>query len=257
MRVTFSLIIAFVNLVCINQVFAASVATVTPIADSMSRALLADTPIKVVYLPPKRLPINRIPSWLNKNRTEPLSSFDAIVNISSMRPNLAFYTSVRSTNIHAVPIDIAEALLPGGERVAVQETNEYFWLNSNNTLLMLGILKRDLALLWPQYAEKITQQYQKVSNSLRQISLDIDDHLLGSGYEGIINANKKTEAFSKGLLLPTISKQEANTTESLHALTISTKKQSGQWVVDDFSRYSDTPFILRWQGILTNLHSLE
>ena len=62
---------------------AASLATVSPIAHSMSSALSENTPIEVTYLPPTRLPINRIPSWLNRSATEPMEHFDAIVNISS------------------------------------------------------------------------------------------------------------------------------------------------------------------------------
>ncbi|MEO9274479.1 hypothetical protein ABFY09_06435 [Marinomonas sp. 5E14-1] len=250
------LIVVFL-LLLVSKTFAASVVTVTPITESMSRALLIDTPIEVVYLPPKRLPINRISSWLNKHRTDPMAPFDSIVNISSMRPDLNFYSTVRSRNIHVIPIDIAEALLPGGERVAVQKPNEYFWLNPNNALLMLGILKRDLSLIWPEYAPQIAHQHQKVSQSLRQIALELEDSLLESGYEAILNASGNTQPFTKGLLLPTLSKQESNEATSLKILTVSTKKSVDQWLVDDFSRHSKTTFINRWKATLENLNRLH
>ncbi|MCB5163230.1 hypothetical protein [Marinomonas algarum] len=223
----------------------------------MSRALLVDTPIEVSYLPPKRLPINRIPSWLNKNRTEPLDVFDAIVNISALRPELQFYTSVRSANIHAVPIDIAEALLPGGERVAVHQTDEYFWLNPNNALLMLGILKRDLSLLWPEYAEEINEQHQRVSQSLRQIALDMDNALIESGYDAVVNESNTVAPLTKGLLLPIFSTQEVADMPSLNILRVTTKAAPNQWAVDDFSRYRNTPFVTRWQTTLNSLMAIE
>ncbi|MBR7889761.1 hypothetical protein J9B83_12535 [Marinomonas sp. A79] len=257
MRLTLLVGLAMLGLSFTLNVVAASVVTVTPIADSMTRSLLSTTPVKVTYLPPTRLPINRIPSWLNKNRTEPLDPFDAIVNISALRPDLAFYTSVRSTNIRAVPIDIAEALLPGGERVAVQEPSEYFWLNPNNALMMLGILKRDLSLLWPEYEKDITIRYQVVSQSLRQIALTIDDTLLMSGYEGLQNANDSTEPFTKGLLLPTYTLEEITGTMPLNTLIVSTKNNKNQWLIDDFSRHKKTEFIDRWQQNLNNLISLQ
>ncbi len=229
---------------------AASLATVSPIAHSMSSALSENTPIEVTYLPPTRLPINRIPSWLNRSATEPMEHFDAIVNISSMRPDLAFYVPLRSRNIRIVPIDIAKALIPGGEQVATHQADEYFWLNTNNALLMLGILKRDLSTLWPEYAEQISQNYQTTSAALRQLALDIDDALLMKGYDAIQLNKSSLEPFSKGLLLPTLDASEA---EGLNTITLSNKASASTWQVDDFSRYSDVPFIERWQQAIQSM----
>ncbi|MCC4274155.1 metal ABC transporter substrate-binding protein [Marinomonas communis] len=229
---------------------AASLATVSPIAHSMSSALSENTPIEVTYLPPTRLPINRIPSWLNRSATEPMKHFDAIVNISSMRPDLAFYVPLRSRNIRIVPIDIAKALIPGGEQVATHQADEYFWLNTNNALLMLGILKRDLSTLWPEYAEQISQNYQTTSVALRQIALDIDDALLMKGYDAIQLNKSSLEPFSKGLLLPTLDASEA---EGLNTITLSNKASASTWQLDDFSRYSDVPFIERWQQAIQSM----
>lgn len=229
---------------------AASLATVSPIAHSMSSALSENTPIEVTYLPPTRLPINRIPSWLNRSATEPMKHFDAIVNISSMRPDLAFYVPLRSRNIRIVPIDIAKALIPGGEQVATHQADEYFWLNTNNALLMLGILKRDLSTLWPEYAEQISQNYQTTSVALRQLALDIDDALLMKGYDAIVLDKSSLEPFSKGLLLPTLDASEA---EGLNTITLSNKASASTWQLDDFSRYSDVPFIERWQQAIQSM----
>lgn len=246
MRIIF--VSLFMLLANIGQ--AANIATVSPIAHSMSSALSENTPIEVTYLPPTRLPINRIPSWLNRSATEPMEHFDAIVNISSMRPDLAFYVPLRSRNIRIVPIDIAKALIPGGEQVATHQADEYFWLNTNNALLMLGILKRDLSTLWPEYAEQISQNYQATSAALRQLALDIDDALLMKGYDAIHLDKSSLEPFSKGLLLPTLDASEA---EGLNTITLSNKASASTWQVDDFSRYSDVPFIERWQQAIQSM----
>lgn len=229
---------------------AANVATVAPITHSMSQALLQNTDIEVTYLPPTRLPINRIPSWLNRNETEPMPHFDAIVNISSLRPELAFYKSLRSSNIRIVPIDIAQALIPAGERVATQQPDEYFWLNANNALLMLGILKRDLIALWPDEAEQINRNFRATSTALRQLSMDIDDELLMSGFDALIDGKASVSPFSQGLMLPTLDQDEI---DNLQTLIIDTKAGENTWQIDDFSRYSKRDFIHRWQDNLTQL----
>jgi hypothetical protein len=179
-----------------------------------------------------------------------MKHFDAIVNISSMRPDLAFYVPLRSRNIRIVPIDIAKALIPGGEQVATHQADEYFWLNTNNALLMLGILKRDLSTLWPEYAEQISQNYQTTSVALRQLALDIDDALLMKGYDAIVLDKSSLEPFSKGLLLPTLDASEA---EGLNTITLSNKASASTWQLDDFSRYSDVPFIERWQQAIQSM----
>lgn len=233
-----------------NWVLASNIATVTPIAYSMTSALTVDTDIEVTYLPPTRLPINRIPSWLNRNSTEPMPHFDALVNISSLRPELSFYKPLRTANVRIVPIDIAQALIPGGEQVAISQPDEYFWLNTNNALLMLGILKRDLMTLWPDQATQIARNFQETSTALRQFSMDMDNALLASGYDAVSNAKPSVSPFSKGLMLPTLAADEL---DGLNAVTIHTKADNSAWQIDDFSRYSAEDFISRWRATLNNL----
>ncbi|SBS29761.1 Periplasmic solute binding protein family protein [Marinomonas aquimarina] len=244
------LIVSSLFLLLANMAVAANIATVTPIAYSMTSALVADSDIEATYLPPTRLPINRIPSWLKRNDTEPMAHFDAIVNISSLRPELDFYKPLRSTNVRIVPIDIAQALIPGGEQVATHEADEYFWLNSNNALLMLGILKRDLIALWPDQAEQISANFQATSKALRQVALDIDDALLMSGYDALSTAKASLTPFSKSLLLPTLGKEEQ---DGMNTLIINTKGGDQTWQVDDFSRFSKQSFIERWQAVLQGI----
>lgn len=232
---------------------AASVATVSPIAHSMAAALVDGTGITVDYLPPKRLPINRIGSWINRNKTELFPAYDAFVSMSSLRPELDFYTTLRTANIRLVPVDFAVALLPDGERVSYQSAGEAFWLNPNNALMSLGIIKRDLSKIWPDKAETIEGNYTKISRALRAISLKIDDMLMRSGYDVVIVTNNRLLPFAASLSLPQLPKEEA---VMFSSITLNTTDKAGQWQLDGFSRYSDLSFIQRWTSALQRLEKL-
>lgn len=233
--------------------WAQSVATLTPVAHSMTAALLHDTAIEVAYLPPERLPLNRIASWVKRNQSKPQRPFTALVQISALRPALDFYPSLRSANIRIVPIDIAQAILPGGERVALQQADEFFWLNMNNVLVMLGILQRDLSALWPQHQEQINANYQAVNKQLREIALQIDQQLLQQGREAIVNRTRATAPLAASLMLPVMAAEQ---TEGPGVLLLSNQPEGPGWFVDDFSRFQRTPFIQRWQANLARLQAL-
>ncbi|TPE54083.1 hypothetical protein FJM67_05570 [Maribrevibacterium harenarium] len=245
-------LIVFLCLCLATPVFAKTVATVSPIAHSMSQALLADTDIKVDYLPPTRLPLNRVASWLDKNRTEPVDSYDAYVTMRSLRPELDFYPTLRVSNIRIVPIDMAVALIPGGEQVARQDNADYFWLNPSNALMMLGILKRDFIALWPEQKQRIEDNYRHTADGLRQLLLSLDEQLLQRGYEGIVLTQEELSPLSQSLMLPTLAPAEA---ELFHAIVITNRPsdQANQWAVDDFSRFQTTPFLQRWRSNIDQL----
>ena len=62
----------------------ASVTSSVPILDLIATALLISTPIEVIYFAPKRLPINRIPAWLNRGANAELVMTDAVLTIESI-----------------------------------------------------------------------------------------------------------------------------------------------------------------------------
>ena len=138
------------------------VATVIPVIESMARQLVKNTPISISFLPPPNYSIKRVPGWLKRQSTVHHSSVDAVVGISAVWPAVDVYPSLREKNIHVIPVDLAHALRPGGERVSVvnldSERLGYFWLNPSNALLMLGVMSRDLSRIWPEYSNKFQKQ---------------------------------------------------------------------------------------------------
>jgi ABC-type Zn uptake system ZnuABC Zn-binding protein ZnuA len=232
-----------------------TVTTVIPVAHSLLMQLLANTTIVINYLPPKRLPINRLSSWVAKHVSKKQPSTTAVVGIDAMRPALSFYTALRKENIHAVNIDIAKALMPGGEQVAIYQQNRqgYFWLNLNNALVMTGILRRDLTALWPTQAVKINANAANISQQLRLLSMQLDDELFDKNIEQLVVAQPALADFAASFPLPIVTLKEAKAnglkTLLIHRLKSKAPSVSANitpWAIDDFSKTSKLPFTKRW-----------
>lgn len=239
------------------------VATVTPITHSLSSALLRNTSFDVQYLPPKRLPVNRIDNWLRKNRTRRFGAFDALVSIGDAVPELAFSTTLRQSNVRLVTIDVAYARVPEGERVVLDDPNAYFWLNSNNLLLMLGILKRDLVLLWPEQQTLINQNYRALSNGIRKHQLELEEVLDAHDVAVLVFDQPNLRPMTGSLALDTMTLEEAQAL-ALPAVRVSRhsarpsnaaadKRGVPKWQVDDLSRFSDVTLLERLQGNVERL----
>lgn len=233
------------------------IATVSPMGYSLSKLMAEGTQIEVSYLPPTRLPINRVASWLRKHRSQPFTAFDAFVGMRSVQPALDIYPSLRQSNIRIVDIDIAQAIMPNGEKVVQANDTEYFWLNSNNLLVMLGILKRDLTALWPQYASQFNQNYQSAASSIRQINLQIDDLLMAKDIAFIVVDNEKFKPFAASLASDTANKQDAEAL-GLNYLELASGKHAPEssWKIDDFSRFNDVALVERLRKQYTGLVEL-
>lgn len=231
------------------------VATVNPVAHSLAAALLTHTSVEVTYLPPERLPVNRIPNWLNKHRHDKFAAFHAVVTLRSVLPEFDVYPSLRQFNIRVVPIDIAEALVPEGEKVAVASPYEYFWLNANNMLVMLGILRRDLSALFPGDQHIIDKNYYAVSSTVRQINMQLDELLTQADVFLVATTKPELSPLLSGLSSHVSSIEEV-TKMGMPALVLtsqSSHSNESYWIVDDFSRFSETSLIERLKMQVTQL----
>ncbi|MEM7219331.1 MAG: hypothetical protein AAF515_13280 [Pseudomonadota bacterium] len=249
-----------------NEASSGKVATVTPISHTLSVSLLSGTHIEVDYLPPNRLPVNRIASWLRKNRTKQFDAYDAFISIGDALPAFAFSSTLRQTNIRLVTIDVAYARLPEGERVVLGEPDEFFWLNTNNLLLMLGILKRDLALLWPEHRPRINANYQSASAAIRRLSLDIESLLFDNEIAVLAFDKTALKPLTDSLPLDVVSQEEALAMAEL-ALRVGSARSKASaadanqqalryWRIDDLSRFSDQSIEDRLAENLRALQSL-
>ena len=252
------------------------IATVTPIAHGLSTGLLRHTGIQTDFLPPQRLPINRIESWLRKNRSRKFDRYDALVSISDAVPALNFSSTLRQSNIRLVTIDIAYARLPEGERVVINNPSEYFWLNTNNLLLMLGVLKRDLGLMWPEHRERINHNYQNMSAELRKVNLKIENLLFDNDIAVLVFDKAVLEPLAGSLSMDVTSRQDAQAV-GLPALFVGSRRPRQRpgsnsapqtpsqapsqspvprWVIDDLSRFDDQTVVARLQANLQSLREV-
>ncbi|MCH2056974.1 MAG: hypothetical protein MK214_10285 [Thalassotalea sp.] len=233
------------------------IATVSPISFSLTQAMVKDTELHVSYLPPKRLPVNRVASWIRKNASNKFEHFDAFVSISAVKPGLDLFPSLRQRNIRIVDIDIAQAIVPNGEKVALAADAEFFWLNSNNLLVMAGILKRDLIALWPTQKALINQNYQDVAAAIRQINLQLDEQLMDNDIAFIIPSSSKLTPFVASLSSDTSTKEEAIELGLPYLVIDSSKKTPSEaWKIDDFSRFAKTDLIERLKGQVSSLNAI-
>jgi len=234
-----------------------TIASVSPISHTLSKSITKGTGIDVVYLPPKRLPFNRIPSWVQKNRSKSFAAFDAFVSMSAVVPELDLYPSLRMSNIHIVDIDIAHAIMPNGEKVVLADGAHYFWLDSNNLLVMLGILNRDLTRLWPQHSAQFNQNYHALAASVRQLNLQLDKVLMANQIAFVVADNQRLTPFLNSLASDTGSEQDAIALQ-LPFIRLTSKKHAPEnhWLIDDLARFSDAPLEARLHSHLSGLNRI-
>jgi|GEM_PF-1033568 len=158
------------------------VATNLPVLQLITQQLTTDTPVEVSYLPPRRYPVNRIPSWLQHKANQKLDrqlAFDALITVESIWPEFSSYPLLRSRNIRLVQIDAARQLIPGGAKVVLarEQQQGYFWLAPDNLLVMANIISQELARMWPEYQLQLERNRGKLAADIRRYSLQLDNLL--------------------------------------------------------------------------------
>jgi len=202
--------------------------------------------------------MSRIPSWLHKHQTNKFKRYDAFVTISSIVPGLDFFNSLRQTNIRITRIDMATAMLPKGEKVSLHSDKEYFWLNNNNLLLMLGVLKRDFALMWPENKTVIDKNYQTLSAKIRQLNLSTDALIQQHEVAFITSSNERLTPLGSSFSSDFVSVEEANMM-GLKFVEVTARKKAdltSQWQIDDFTKVKEDGLLNRLQRNSDNLKQL-
>lgn len=229
---------------CVAQAADHRVATTLPIAQALSENLLMGTDIEPVYLPPKRLPVKRIASWLKRKSAERIQKagpFDALITVESIWPQYAAYGKVRTGNIRVVPIDIAQELNEPGSRVRRSANpahqRHYFWLDTDNLLVMGQILARDLGRLWPDQSDRIRENLQSLHKDIQGYSANIDNVLLDNEIMALcVNAADLTP-LARASFLPL---EQGSACEEgalgLGRLTSNSRSTANLWLVDTLER---------------------
>lgn len=184
-------------------------ATTLPITQALSKSLLKDTAINAIYLPPKRLPVKRISSWLKSKSGERIQSagpFVALVTVESIWPNYSAYGKLRAQNIRLIPIDVAQELNEPGSRVRMNaeptQADDYFWLAPDNLLVMGQILARDLSRVWPEEAAQIQLNLQQLRRQIQAFSLRLDQQLLDHNVMSICVHTSELTPLAEAMFLP-------------------------------------------------------
>ncbi|OXY80957.1 hypothetical protein [Oceanimonas doudoroffii] len=210
-------------------------ASAVPVLHALGLSLMQDTGVEVVYLPPRRLPVNRIPGWLGKADAATLPDAAALLTIESVWPALSTYPLLRQRNIAVIPVDVAQELAPSGARVTLRPNlsePDYFWLDSNNLLLMSNVAARDLARIWPGQAEQIEANRRALQRHIQRQALAMDELLFNANIGALATEDDRLVPLVMGLALPQVSGDRAD-------LRLDAGKggsKPGQWRLEPLAR---------------------
>ncbi|MCL6417562.1 hypothetical protein MIB92_18015 [Aestuariirhabdus sp. Z084] len=252
--------------------------TAVPVIFSMVEDLTRDTSIDVSYLPPDNYSIKRIPGWLNRTSPDDYPRADVVVGMTSVWPDVDPYPALRLRNIGVIYIDAAQALVPGGERVAITSGHstddlEYFWLNPANALVMLGIIQRDLESVVSQghfnperkaaQIQILKNNYQQIGAQLRSMQLTLGQKLMNFQVMQVVADKGELYGLAAATLLPIVDSNQA-TVEGVTTLYLTSKKPGHKqlrgldksfliWHIDDFGKLREGSFTQRWQAMIEGL----
>jgi hypothetical protein len=253
------------------------IATAFPVLASMVQVLTVDTPMETVYLPSPRFSIKRVPGWIQRQSVEQFGRANVVVGMTSVWPQIDVYPYLRAHNIGIIPIDAAYALVPGGERVAINDTADdgpgYFWLNPANALLMLGVIHRDLLAIVnqsclseqarDQAGTALKRNFDNTSQRLRQLQVDLDTRLSALGVFQVTVERPELAPLAQATLLPetplSTAIDDGSPTLFITARKVGHKRLADlpehliRWHVDDFGRLHEKDFIARWARTIDGL----
>ncbi|MEM7206798.1 MAG: hypothetical protein AAF434_03145 [Pseudomonadota bacterium] len=271
------------SLTCVEQANETSqplrFATAIPVVSSLLEWLVQGTSITILYLPPDRYSIKRISAWLERQAKDTYPFADAVVGIPSAWSSIDLYPYLRIKNIGVIPIDAARAILPEGEQVAITPNAEgdpsYFWLNPANTLLMLGIIHRDLVAIIESscdaknqsaLVDKTKQNYDMAAQEIRKLLIDLDSRISRLDLWQVAVEKPELVDIAQAALLPVvtidIAKQSGDPTLLITSRKVGHKKLADLpdhiliWYVDDFAKPSKDDLVTRWRYSLSNLTEL-
>lgn len=222
----------------------AKVASSLPVLHALNLELLAGTDIEAVYLPPKRLPVKRIPNWLQRKsakRIEEVGAVDVLVTVESVWPKYTLYPRLRSENIRIIPVDVATELNVPGTRIRYTpegiKSGHYFWLAPDNLLVMSQILTRDLSTIWPDQAAQIKKNQQQVQQQIQSFALQLDQRMMDNEFNSICLLNAEMAPLAQATFLP-LEDKNACSEDALRIGKLGKKNQPlpGHWWLNPAER---------------------
>lgn len=177
-----------------------SVLTGTQATYSITYALLENTSIETINIPEDGRRLNSLKDYIErrKDRFEPIfKAADAVVAYTNVLGSDPLYRFSREANIHLVYIDAAQPWSydsPGVSLIVEPTTNvswsskehdethsdgdsSYFWLSINNAIRMSDIIGSDLARIFPEQSETITQNMNRLKADFLSLSREYQNKL--------------------------------------------------------------------------------
>jgi ABC-type Zn uptake system ZnuABC Zn-binding protein ZnuA len=176
------------------------VLTGTQATYSLTTALAAGTPIQVQNVPADGRQLALLKDYIER-RADALAptfaSATAVVSLTNALPGDPLYRFAREANIRIVDIEAAVPFSFDAPGVALAETPSstvewggdaaetavapYLWLSVANAIRMGDLIARDLAALFPDSAETIDANLEKLKRSLLALRGEYQDRLVESG----------------------------------------------------------------------------
>jgi hypothetical protein len=186
---------------------AEDILTSTPVTYALATELTKGTDITTEYLPPKRYGIDRLPNWFGtKGASKVLKSGEkatVALTLSSIWQADPTFVYARQGNIRLVEVDAAQAITPRAQGVAALtlsngEVSKYAWLNLTNLTRMAAIVADDFKLLWPEQAEAIDSNLQRVMLDVRELINKQQAVLLDNEVDSVLLLSESLEDFASG-----------------------------------------------------------
>jgi ABC-type Zn uptake system ZnuABC Zn-binding protein ZnuA len=176
------------------------VLTGTQATYSLTVALTTGTPIQVQNVPADGRQLALLKDYIER-RAEALaptfSAATAVVTLTNALPGDPLYRFAREANIRIVDIEAAVPWSIDAPGVALADAPSstvewggddaetavapYFWLSVSNSIRMGDIIARDLAALFPESAETIGVNLEKLKRSLLDLRGEYQDRIFESG----------------------------------------------------------------------------
>jgi ABC-type Zn uptake system ZnuABC Zn-binding protein ZnuA len=169
---------------------------------SLTSALLADTPIRVMNVPEDGRQMSLLKDYIER-RMDKLSptfaSATAVVSLTNALPGDPLYRFARDANIRIVDIEAAVPWSSSSPGIALADspisnvdwgsdtdaaetaTAPYFWLSLSNAIRMGDIIAHDLMRLFPDSATTITRNLDSLKWSLLNLRNDYQNRLIEAG----------------------------------------------------------------------------
>lgn len=185
------------------------VLTSLPVTYWLTKQLVNETPIEVVYLPSPRFSLQRHQSWFDSEQQKVAKyarEAKAAVTIRSIWPQDPIYPQLRQYNIYLVPIDAAQALIPRAPAVSSLRNTQgqispYVWLNPLNLTTMLNNISLDLQQIFSSQQTIIQANQQRVARELQQQLFTNQARLLKHEVEDVVLLDEALLDFAAGYSL--------------------------------------------------------